>query len=104
MKNKGLAALGVASACAACCAIPLAFPLIGGATVSGIALLGLPQLQMGIVDAVLLAVAGGAATMGAGIWFLRQRRKPGAEKGESAACTVSAATGVAGCACSKGTP
>ena len=104
MKNKALAALGVVGACAACCAVPLAVPLLGGATVSGLALLGIAQLPLGVVDAVLIAVAGGVAAIGAGVWFLRQRRKHGAKGTEGASCTVGATKDAGGCACSKVSP
>jgi hypothetical protein len=77
MKKPALAALGVAGACAACCAIPLALPLVGGLSVVGLTGLGTSLFftDYGLMAAMAgLAVAGVA---GALVWR-RLRRKPAA--------------------------
>lgn len=101
MKKVGLAALGVVGACAACCAIPLALPLIAGATASGLALLGLPQLQMGIADVALVAVTVGALVFGFGTWLIRRRRISGAKRTDGLACAINKPAGGTGCGCSQ---
>jgi|APTNR8051073442_1049403.scaffolds.fasta_scaffold67185_2 hypothetical protein len=52
--KKVWAVFGVAAACAACCTIPLALPLLAGLTVSG---LGLATLAWQAAAAVLTATA-----------------------------------------------
>lgn len=75
MKKPALAALGVAGACAACCAIPLALPLVGG--LATVALTGLGTSLFftdygWVLAAAVLALAGVA---GALVWR-RLRRQP----------------------------
>ena len=75
MKKVGLATLGVAGACAACCAIPLAIPIIGTLSISGLSLLAIDQFPLvpaGIAIAVTTSLG---AAVWAGDWYMGQRRK-----------------------------
>ena len=89
-----LALLGVGAACAACCAIPVALPLIGGLAVSG---------ALGIIAGWQLALGAGALAVIAGTaWHLRRRRhvraiKPGRET--VAACGCDTGGSSAGTSC-----
>lgn len=73
MKKPLLATLGVAGACAACCAIPLAVPLLGGLSVAGLVALdwtGLVSVAAAPVGAAIAAtlLAGGA------LWWHKRRK------------------------------
>jgi hypothetical protein len=89
-----LALLGVGAACAACCAIPLALPLIGGLAVSG---------ALGAIAGWPLALGAGAlAAIAAAAWHLRRRRdvcaiKPAREN--VAACGCDTGNSSAGTSC-----
>ncbi|MCM5681428.1 hypothetical protein M8A51_18020 [Schlegelella sp. S2-27] len=79
-----LALLGVGAACAACCAIPLALPLIGGVVASGV---------LGVTAGWQWAALGAAAlaAIAATAWRMRRRRP---------ACTIDpTARASAGCRC-----
>jgi hypothetical protein len=85
MKKPLLGLLGVGAACAACCAIPLAVPLIGGASAAGLALLADWDGVLGVGLAAALVVAGG-------LWWSRQRK--------AAACkVVPGSPGAGSCGC-----
>ena len=89
-----LALLGVGAACAACCAIPLALPLIGGLAVSG-ALGAIAGWQLALGAGVLAAIAGAA-------WRLRRRPracalKPGPENTTACGCGTRGSSADASC-------
>lgn len=96
MKKPALAALGVVGACAACCAIPVALPLISGLSALGIVGLGADALgaqREVLIGAAALSFAGVA---GAVVWWKRRN--------SAAACAAPAATSGAqasGCGCSS---
>lgn len=92
MKKPFLAVLGVVGACTACCAIPLAIPLLSGLSVAGLSFIGLDGPSV-----VSAAVVAAAVTVG--IWFKRRRNSACAAPTEglaerSAICPTSPA-----CAC-----
>ena len=74
MKKLLITGLGVAGACAACCAMPLVVPIISGLSVAALAVPG------GLVFATefsgvatLVGIAAGVAACGA-LWWARRRR------------------------------
>lgn len=69
MKKSILALLGIGAACAACCAIPLALPMMAGFGLAGLGLAGFGW------EAALLLTAASMLAMG-GLHLLRRRRKP----------------------------
>lgn len=74
MKKTLLAGVGVVGACAACCAIPLALPILSGLSAAGFAgALGWDQLSG--AAAIGLAVGAAAAAGGLALW-LAKRAKP----------------------------
>ncbi len=86
MKKTIYGALGLAGACAACCAIPIAFPMLAGASLAGAA---------GWAAGDSLMIAGGAAAVVAGaiFWTRARRAKAGA------ACAPKTDPANAACAC-----
>lgn len=92
MKKPLLASIGVIGACAACCAIPIALPVLSGLSAAGFAgALGWPQLSGGALAGLTL---GAAAAAGAGaVWFTR-RAKP-----QAPSCALPDANGSGGCRC-----
>ncbi len=102
MKKVGLTALGVAGACAACCAIPLAIPIIGALSVSGLSILAIDQFLLGPAGIAIAAATSVAVAVWMGAWYLGQRRKRAAMAESGAACSVPDNSGAGGCACSKG--
>ena len=102
MKKAGLTALGVASACAACCAIPLAIPIIGTLSISGLSLLAVDQFLLGPAGTAIAVVVSLGGLVWAGSWYIWQRRKRSAIAQSGAACSVPDSNGTGGCACSKG--
>lgn len=74
MKKPLLAGVGVVGACAACCAIPLALPILSGLSAAGLAgALSWHQLSGGAAAGLAIGVA--AAAGGVGVW-LAKRGKP----------------------------
>jgi hypothetical protein len=95
MKKTIYGALGLAGACAACCAIPLAFPMLAGASLAGAA-------GFAAGDSMLIAAAA-ASVVGLGI-FLR-RRALQARSGSSCAAAPAAqapSNGSRGCSANAG--
>ncbi len=96
MKKPVLAAVGVAGACAACCAIPLLVPLVGGVSVGSLIAMasgdwwGLSSKAPVIASVIAVAVLVGVAT-----WLARRRRS-------SAFCTVAPTVVSRGCATVSG--
>lgn len=84
-------ALGLAGACAACCAIPIVFPLLAGASIAGAA---------GWAAGDSMLIAGAAAAMGLVI-FLR-RRALQARAGASCATPTAASGPSCGCSTTRG--
>ncbi len=72
MKKPALATMGVVGACAACCTIPLAIPLLSGLSIAGLATLnwGASGAYVGVIAAGVAA----SAAVGAGIWWSRRRK------------------------------
>lgn len=97
MKRPALATLGVVGACAACCAIPLAIPLMSGLSVAGLASIDWDCLSVGGEVAAAGAGLAAATLVGAGMWW--HRRQTAANK--CAAPEPAAAT--AGCGCGSTT-
>lgn len=103
MKKPVLAVLGVAGACAACCAIPLAIPLWAGLSAAGMGWLGWEGLASG--SALLLAGAGmiAATLIAAGLMARRSRKTTCAVQAPDKACSVNPDKAQAGsCACAPG--
>ena len=74
MKKPILATVGIAGACAACCAIPIVVPLLSGLSVAGMLGIGWGHLPPGWE---LMAVGAGAVValvVGLSIWTTRRRR------------------------------
>lgn len=102
VKKAGLATLGVVGACAACCAIPLAIPIIGTLSISGLSLLAIDQFLLGPAGiGIAVATSLGAIVWG-GAWYAGQRRKRADMAKRSGACSIPDSKGEGGCACSKG--
>lgn len=102
MKKAGLNALGVAGACAACCAIPLAIPIIGTLSISGLSLLAIDRFLLGPAGIAIALAASLGAAVWAGTWYLGQRRKRAEMAQNVAGCSIPDSNGAGGCACSKG--
>lgn len=102
MKKAGLTALGIAGACAACCAIPLAIPIIATLSVSGLSLLAVDQFFLGPAEiGIAVAASLGAAAL-AGVWYMGQIRKRAAMAPKGATCSIADNKGDGGCSCAKG--
>ncbi|NBW78563.1 MAG: hypothetical protein EBR27_06070 [Betaproteobacteria bacterium] len=100
-KKAGLATLGVVGACAACCAIPLAIPIIGTLSISGLSFLAIDQFLLGPAGiAIAVAISLGAAVW-AGAWYLGQRRKRVSMAQNGNACAIPDSNGEGGCSCAK---
>ncbi len=99
MKKPVLAALGLAGACVACCTIPLAMPLFGGAAALGLTSWLGANFQIGLELLVLVVMVSMAALVwGAMVWTRRRRAKTcGGEPSSGSACAVS--PGAEGCGC-----
>jgi len=100
MKKPVLAALGVAGACVACCAIPLVIPLFGGAAALGLtSWLGL-EFGIGWEMLVLWAIVSTAAMLWGGMAWARRRQTKscGNEASRGSACAVGTDTEGCGCA------
>jgi Na+-driven multidrug efflux pump len=102
MKKVGLTTLGVVGACAACCAIPLAIPIIGALSVSGLSILAVDQFLLGPAGIAVAVAISLAAAAGVGVWYVAQRRKQAATAQSRATCSISDRNGDGGCGCSKG--
>lgn len=74
MKKPLLATLGLAGACAACCAVPVLIPVISGLSVAGLA--GLDWERLLASREYLASALGVAAALAValGIWLARRRR------------------------------
>lgn len=103
MKKVGLTALGIVAACAACCAIPLAVPIVGALSTAGLASLYLDSIHMGDVAAVTGFVASAVGFAWIGSRFLARRHKPCTPLQKAASCSVDGNAVSASCACSRGT-
>jgi len=86
MKRPLLATLGIAGACAACCAIPLALPLLAGFSAAGLTALDWRSLSGWALP--LIAGIGTMLLVGVVLWAVRRRRatsgcscRPSAEGG-----------------------
>lgn len=100
MKKPVLTALGVAGACVACCTIPLAIPLFGGAAALGLTSWMGVEFGIGLETLVLLAILSMAALVwGTMAWARRRRSKScGAEPLDGSACAVGLDAEGCGCA------
>ncbi len=102
MKKPVLTVFGVAGACAACCAIPLLVPLVGGASVAGlIAMASGDWLGLSSNAAVIASAIVVAALVGFAIWLVRRRRSNAFCQVEPAVVSAGCATvsGAGGCGC-----
>lgn len=102
MKKPLLGTIGVVGACAACCAVPLAIPLLGGASLAtAFAAVQWNLWRLGAeLGAVMLAVGSGLL---AWTWMRRRTaRRAGAcaptEAAAGSACSVGSAGSECGCA------
>lgn len=102
MKYVGLTALGVAGACAACCAIPLATPIIGTLSISGLSYLAMDPFLLGPAGIAMAVVASLGAAIWAGVWYVAQLRKRAAMPQSRAACSIPDSDSTGGCSCAKG--
>ena len=84
MKKPVLATMGVVGACAACCAIPLALPLLSGLSVASLASINWDGLNIGRELAVAGAALVAAGLVWGGLWWSRKRK--------AAACAATVAT------------
>ncbi len=101
MKKPALATLGVVGACAACCTIPLAIPLLSGLSVAGIISVDWNSLKL---TSEMAAVATGlvaAAVVGGGIWWHRKRNAATACAAPVGTSAVLPAPAGSGCGCSS---
>lgn len=100
MKKPVLTALGVASACLACCAIPLAIPLLGGTVALGLTSWLAVNVPISLDLLLLLVMVSMAALWwGTKAWARRKRASACAsETASGSACSVS--PGTTGCGCS----
>jgi hypothetical protein len=106
VKKPLLATLGLAGACVACCTIPLAIPLFGGAAALGLtSWLGVNS-KIGmelLVGMTIVSIAGLA--WGAIAWSRRSRAKDcGTEASSGSACAVGPDDKGCGCAASSKVP
>ena len=94
MKKPILATLGIAGACAACCAIPIVLPVLSGLSVAG--LLSFDGIRAALTPSVLAAVAGAAVALavGAGLWISRRRQT-------APACAMPVDGKSSGCGCAS---
>jgi len=102
VKKPVLAALGIAGACVACCTIPLAIPLLGGAAALGVTSWLVATLGISLELMVLLGIASIAVLVwSARAWTHHHRTKPCANESSSASsCIVTAEAQGCGCATS----
>lgn len=92
MKKPILAVLGLAGACAVCCAIPIAMGVAGVVSIAGLTTFawGGPTVQIVAAGLVVLTLAGFS------IWWSRHRTVACQIDSDSDACDSSAASG---CGC-----
>ncbi len=101
MKKPALATLGVVGACAACCAIPLALPLLSGLSAAGLVSIDWDGLNLGSQVAAAATGLAAAALVGGGLWWHRKRNAATACAAPSGTTgALPAATG-SGCGCSS---
>lgn len=98
MKKPALATLGVVGACAACCAIPLAIPLMSGLSVAGLASIDWDCLTVGGEVAAVGAGLAATALVGGGTWWHRRRKAA-----KKCAAPEPDAPTAAGCGCNSNT-
>ena len=74
MKKPLLTTIGLAGACAACCAVPLLVPIMSGLSVAG--LVGLDWNRLAVSQEYLAIVLGVAVALAValGLWLARRRR------------------------------
>lgn len=89
MKKTFYAALGLAGACAACCAIPITLPMLAAATLAGWA----------IGNSILIAAATAAAALGLG-FILRRRTSQACTNGSCATKSIASKATLGACVCS----
>lgn len=99
MKKPLLATLGLAGACVACCTIPLAIPLFGGAAALGLTSWLGANSKVGMELLVLMAIVSIAGlAWGVVVWSRRRRAKDcGTEPSSGSSCAVG--PGAKGCGC-----
>lgn len=98
MKKPLLATIGLAGACAACCAVPVLVPVISGLSVAGLA--GLDWERLLASREYLASALGVAAALAValGIWLAR-RRRVGASCSLSGLAADNAPGASRGCGC-----
>lgn len=101
MKKPALATLGVVGACAACCAIPLAIPLLSGLSVAGLVSIDWDGLNLGSEVATAATGLAAAVLVGGGIWWHRKRNAATACAAPSGTAAALPAPAGSGCGCSS---
>ncbi|RYH59503.1 MAG: hypothetical protein EON54_11105 [Alcaligenaceae bacterium] len=74
MKKPLLATIGLAGACAACCAVPVLVPVISGLSVAGLAGLDWERLSASREYLALALGVAVAMAVALGIWLARRQR------------------------------
>jgi hypothetical protein len=100
MKKPVLTTLGVAGACVACCTIPLAIPVLGGAAALGLtSWLGVNS-RIGMELLVLMAIVSIVGLVsGAMVWLRRRRAKVcGTDPSNGSSCALGPDAKGCGCA------
>ena len=101
MKKPALATLGVVGACAACCTIPLAIPLLSGLSVAGLISVDWDSLKLSSEMAAAATGLVAAAVLGGGIWWYRKRNAATAWAVSSGTAAALPAAAESGCGCSS---
>ena len=100
MKKLLITGLGVAGACAACCAVPPLVPVISGLSIAALAVPGGVAFATEFSGvATLVGIAAGVAACGA-LWWARQRRTARVCAPEAPAVDSPAPVPGAACGCS----
>ncbi len=101
MNKPALATMAVIGACAACCTIPLALPLLSGLSVAGLASIDWDCLNVGSEVAAVGVGLVAAVLVGGGIWWHRKRKAVTACAAPSATAAALPASAGSGCGCSS---
>jgi hypothetical protein len=100
MKNPLLTTLGLAGACAACCAVPLLVPLVSGLSVAGLVGLDWERLAMSREYMAIVVGIAVAFAVALGIWLVRRQRASSACAAPVVAHSSAATQPASSCGCS----
>ena len=107
VKKLLLASMGIAGACAACCAVPLLLPAIAGLSAAGLAGLGDGLLRGWTATTALWMAAAGMGVAALAVWFARQRQRaaaPGTARQRGGTDSTPAAGPACGCSATRSGP